>query len=74
MAKEKSVQELLKTIPTKDLLRAARERNRELNRTFGPFAAQKKLSPCPYCKQLKGVREMREHKKDCKGQRRKTAA
>jgi len=57
---------LLEKIPTKDLLRAARERNAQERRVFGPFAAQKKLSPCPVCKGMFGVREMRRHRSEKK--------
>jgi hypothetical protein len=54
----------LSSVPTAVLLKAARDRNRQLKREHGPYAAQKKLSLCPRgCGNVFGVREMRRHLK-----------
>lgn len=56
----------LSKVPTAVLLKAARDRNRELKSKHGPYAAQKKLSTCPNgCGAQLGVREMRRHLKTC---------
>ncbi len=61
----------LSTVPTPVLLKAARDRNRQLKRAHGPYAAQKKLALCPQgCGKEFGVREMRRHLKGkCKPKR-----
>jgi hypothetical protein len=54
----------LSSVPIQELLKAARDRNRQLRSRHGPYAAQKKLSPCPRgCGEELGVREMRRRLK-----------
>lgn len=54
----------LSKVPTAVLLKAARDRNRELKTQHGRYAAQKKLTSCPRgCGEQFGVREMRRHLK-----------
>lgn len=61
--------QILAQIPTPVLLKAARERNRILRQTQGLWAAQKKFSPCPLCRESFGVREMRAHRRHCTGKK-----
>lgn len=59
----------LSKVPTSALLKAARERNAALRQKHGPFASQKRFSKCNSCKFVGGVRELKRHKKDCKGKK-----
>lgn len=63
---EKLQDTILKVIPIRVLLRVAKQRNEELKKRYGPYAAQKKITKCPNgCGEDVGVREWRRHREVC---------